>query len=92
MKKYLILTGLFFVATASFGAESKVICYGNIVSVHEISSGSIGNGVNYQIASAAKDGFTIVSAPSVAYGPQSNMHDEYGQMVYASVCVTVTKP
>ena len=91
MKKAIVLS-LLVVTSVAFAGESKVICDGDIKSLGSISSGTLADRLNDKIASAAKDGFTQVSAPSLSFGPSSGIHDQYGGQIYSMICVTITKP
>lgn len=95
MKKItLFVVASLVLCSAAFASESKVICSVNGIYLNlggdAVSSQRLESPINRQIQEAQKDGYTIVSAPSVSFTPLYDFpRDKWAS---TAVCVTVTKP
>lgn len=75
-------------STGALASESKVICDAR-VETSFFKTEFFASSLNGKIDDAAKDGFTVVSAPSIAFTPVNPTGiPGYTQ----AICVTVTKP
>ena len=87
MKTFLSILSVTFIFSSSlaFASESKVICGSDTDYYGPTSFDYSVKELNQGIAQSLKDGYTVVSAPSIAYSASSG-HEG------STACVTVTKP